>query len=190
MAARKAVDRELSRERIMEAAHELFVQHGYRAVSMRQIARELGYSHGSIYYHFQSKAELFYALVQRDFMLLDERLEELMALAGLSAEEKLARIFLGFIEFGLRHQSHYEIMFLIKDEEVKSYVHTAPNESYEKFARAVRELSGGRVGISAVWSLFLSLHGFISHYCGSGQTFEDVEELAKVHVECVVKGIG
>ena len=189
MAARKAVDQELSRERIMDAAHELFVQYGYRAVSMRQIAKELGYSHGSIYYHFKSKAELFYALVHRDFMLLDARLEELVARSGVSAEEKLAQILLGFIEFGLRNQSHYEIMFLIQDEEIKSYLHAAPNESYEKFARVVRELSGGRVGIPMMWSLFLSLHGFISHYCGSGQTFEDVEELAKVHVAFMLRGI-
>lgn len=189
MVARKAVEQELSRERILEAARDLFVQYGYQSVSMRQVARELGYSHGAIYYHFKNKAELFYALVQQDFLLLDTTLEELIALPQTTADEKLRRILLGFIEFGLRHQSHYEIMFLIKDEGVKSYLHQTPNDSYEKFSRVVSDLSENKVSISAIWSLFLSLHGFISHYCRSGQTFEEVEELAKAHVSYILQGI-
>jgi len=38
MSPRKAVAHELSKERILEAAREQFVQHGYRDVSMRAIA--------------------------------------------------------------------------------------------------------------------------------------------------------
>lgn len=78
MSPRKSVDKELSREMILDVARILFVKDGYEHVSMRKIAKELGYSHGALYYHFKNKAELFYALVADGFLLLNQRLEEVM----------------------------------------------------------------------------------------------------------------
>lgn len=89
---RKAVDQELSRERILEVARHLFVTKGYRAISMRSIGQQLGYSHGSLYYHFKDKAELFYALVQEDFKRLGRLFERVMVQApsdGLSKMEQV-----------------------------------------------------------------------------------------------------
>src|SRR3954462_868583 len=100
MSPRKSVQQELTREMIMDAARDLFVKNGYQHVSMRQIAKELNYSHGAIYYHFQNKAELFYALVEEHFGLLEEELDRIMS-EQTSASEKLKRIFIGYIHFGL-----------------------------------------------------------------------------------------
>ncbi|GAA3328082.1 hypothetical protein GCM10020331_070620 [Ectobacillus funiculus] len=99
----KSVQQELTREMIMDAARDLFVQNGYGHVSMRQIAKELGYSHGAIYYHFTNKAELFYAMVQEHFHMLDHILANIME-QDLEQHEKLKQVLLGFIEFGLTHQ--------------------------------------------------------------------------------------
>lgn len=76
--ARRAVEQELSRERILEAARHLFITKGYRAISMRSIGQHLGYSHGSLYYHFKEKAELFYAIVVEDFNYLGHLLLQAM----------------------------------------------------------------------------------------------------------------
>ncbi len=186
MVARRAVDQELSKEKILEVARELFVKQGYRNVSMRQIAAAIGYSHGSIYYHFKSKADLFYSLVNQDFNLLDQRLDEVLR-TDVEPKQKLINVLLGFIRFGLEHQSHYEIMFIIKDEELQKYVPQSPNHSYEKFAQAIYLLSEKRANPTMIWSIFLSLHGFVSHYCKSGQSYEDVETLAHVHVQNMCK---
>lgn len=186
MTPRKAVDKELTRNMIIEAAQELFVQKGFQHVSMRQIATKLGYSHGSIYYHFKNKAELFYAIVVQDFKLLDQVLENVLNKEELDPNEKLKKILLAFIEFGLTHHSHYEMMFMIKDEEVRGYIQQEPNLSYEKFAKAVYSLSG-KGGPQLIWSLFLALHGFVSHYIRNGSTFHEVENLAKSHVDFVLK---
>jgi AcrR family transcriptional regulator len=186
VAARKAVDQELSKEKIMEAARELFVTHGYRHVSMRQIAKELGYSHGSIYYHFRNKADLFYSLVNQDFALLDQQLDEVLR-QDLEPARKLEKVLLGYIEFGLDNQSHYEIMFVIRDEELASKLQEKPNQSYEKFAQAIYHLSGQKANAALIWSIFLSLHGFVTHYCRSGQSFADVETMARFHVQNLLK---
>lgn len=189
MAARKAVDQELSRNKILEAARAIFVEKGYQQASMRQLSQKLGYSHGAIYYHFKNKAELFYALVRQDFSLLDEKLDVILAENEIDQQKKLENVLKGFIEFGMRNQSHYEIMFMIKEEELNTYREQEPNKSYEKFANAIFELTNKNIGITQIWSVFLSLHGFVSHYCKSGQTYEDVEGLAHAHVQFILKGI-
>lgn len=52
-------------ERILDAAHELFIVQGYRATSLRDIARESGISHPALLRHFSSKAEILTALIER-----------------------------------------------------------------------------------------------------------------------------
>src|ERR1700743_2647952 len=51
-------------EKILEAASELFLEQGYGAVSMDQIARAAGVSKATVYAHFESKENLFAAIIQ------------------------------------------------------------------------------------------------------------------------------
>lgn len=51
--------RERTRRSILDAAYELFLQQGYTATSMRQIASRSGLALGSIYNHFESKEVIF-----------------------------------------------------------------------------------------------------------------------------------
>lgn len=189
MTPRKAVEQELSRDTILEAARALFLSQGYSQVSMRQIAKTLGYSHGAIYYHFHNKAELFHALVAKDFSKLDDKLAEVLAL-DIPNDKKLRQVLLGFIQFGLDHPSHYEVMFLTRDPELKGYLNREPNASYEKFAQALFKLCSSGPDIKSIWSTFLSLHGFVAQYCDSGQTFHDMSAMAEAHVDFVLKGLG
>ncbi|WP_344333280.1 helix-turn-helix domain-containing protein, partial [Kitasatospora putterlickiae] len=52
-------------ERILDAAHELFIDTGYRATSLRAIAAASEISHPALLRHFASKAEILTALVHR-----------------------------------------------------------------------------------------------------------------------------
>jgi hypothetical protein len=80
-------------------------------------------------------------------------------------------------------------MFLTKDEEVVSYLIHEPNVSYEKFAQAIYALSEQQVSATVIWSVFLSLHGFVTHYCKTGMKFKEVEPLMKSHVLFLMKGL-
>ncbi|SDR04066.1 transcriptional regulator, TetR family [Virgibacillus subterraneus] len=186
MAARKAVVKELTREMIMNAARDLFVEKGYQSVSMRQIAKVLNYSHGAIYYHFKNKAELFYALVEDHFIMLDSMIDELV-LEEIEDYEKLRNILMGYIEFGLTHQSHYEIMFLVKDEEVRTFINESPMQTYQKFAYYVSQLSDKHLTVQEIWSIFLSLHGFVTHYIRHVANFKDAKSMAEAHVNLLLE---
>ena len=49
---------ELKRERILEAAAELFAERGYNGTSMAAIADALGATKPFVYYHFKDKHEI------------------------------------------------------------------------------------------------------------------------------------
>ncbi|GBF73387.1 hypothetical protein PA598K_01674 [Paenibacillus sp. 598K] len=56
---------ERKREQILEKAKELFISQGYAATTMEDLVRYSGFSKGSIYYHFDSKEELFLQLLNK-----------------------------------------------------------------------------------------------------------------------------
>ena len=56
-----------TRERLLDAALEVFSRRGYSAASIDEIAAEAGYSKGAVYSNFSNKEELFLALIDRRF---------------------------------------------------------------------------------------------------------------------------
>ena len=68
---RKRISRKESqlqtRERLLDAALEVFSRRGYSAASVDEIAAEAGYSKGAVYSNFSSKEDLFLALFDQRF---------------------------------------------------------------------------------------------------------------------------
>ncbi|MCJ7811601.1 MAG: TetR/AcrR family transcriptional regulator [Dehalococcoidia bacterium] len=60
------------RERILEAALVLFASRGYHSVSIEDILRESGCTKGTLYYHFSSKDELGFAVIDERMRRLSE----------------------------------------------------------------------------------------------------------------------
>jgi len=54
---------DVTRLAVGEAAFELFMEQGYHATSMRQIADKAGLALGGIYNHFSSKEDIFKAII-------------------------------------------------------------------------------------------------------------------------------
>ncbi|MGC4107674.1 MAG: TetR/AcrR family transcriptional regulator [Thermomicrobiales bacterium] len=52
-----------ARRRVLDAANTLFVEHGFKAVSMQQIANVAQINKATLYHHFRSKEDLFAAVV-------------------------------------------------------------------------------------------------------------------------------
>lgn len=76
-----------STQRILDVAEALFVNKGYSAITLRDIADELGIKQASLYYHFpDGKEQIFVAMAERLFERHREGLEQ--ALAG--AEQDLS----------------------------------------------------------------------------------------------------
>ena len=61
---------EAQRERILTAAQECFIGHGFHAASMASIAETAGMSAGLIYRYFENKNAIILAIVERQLELL------------------------------------------------------------------------------------------------------------------------
>jgi AcrR family transcriptional regulator len=68
-------DAEKTRLKVIEAALELFSQHGYSHTTLAMIASAAGFSRGPIYWHFKNKDELYEAVLHYS----QEPLEQLVA---------------------------------------------------------------------------------------------------------------
>lgn len=83
---------ERTRLAIEDAAIELFMEQGYHATSMRQIAERAGLALGGIYNHFAGKDEIFEAIIV-DKHPYKRILPLVMDVPGESAEEFLRNAF-------------------------------------------------------------------------------------------------
>lgn len=56
--------REETRERLLEAATAVFARSGFDRATVDEIVREAGFSKGAFYVHFESKEDLFWAMLE------------------------------------------------------------------------------------------------------------------------------
>jgi AcrR family transcriptional regulator len=86
----RADKREANRARILAAARKVFGARGFHAATIEEIAEEAGLSNGAIYYNFDSKGDLFLALLEERS---DERIRHMrhtLAKASLADARDLA----------------------------------------------------------------------------------------------------
>jgi AcrR family transcriptional regulator len=77
---------ESSREEILHAAAELFMEFGYAATSIDAVAERIGSTKGRVYHHYTSKAELFFEVQIAAMTRLNEEVEPLARIAGTPIE--------------------------------------------------------------------------------------------------------
>ncbi|MCX7623325.1 MAG: TetR/AcrR family transcriptional regulator [Thermomicrobium sp.] len=70
------------RERILDAALQVFARRGYRDATMDEVADAAATSKGGLYFHFPGKEALFLALLERSAELLLRRTAEALASAS------------------------------------------------------------------------------------------------------------
>ncbi|TPP06562.1 TetR/AcrR family transcriptional regulator [Rhizobium glycinendophyticum] len=80
----------IKRGQILDGAKRVFMKMGYDAASMNDVTREAGVSKGTIYVYFQSKEELFAALIDRAKGQFTDTVRETLA-QSVSAEDGLRR---------------------------------------------------------------------------------------------------
>lgn len=113
------------RERILEAALDVFARRGYREAAMDEIAAQAETSKGGLYFHFPNKQALFFTLLDRMAELLMSRTEQAIVaerdparqidaalavvLRTFSTHRTLARLFL-VDALGAGPQAHERLM--------------------------------------------------------------------------------
>lgn len=100
---------EATRRRILEAAEQVFAEHGYHEASIVKITERAGVALGTFYLYFDSKRTVFEALV----IDLNSRVRQSMteAMVGaLNRVEAERRGFEGFFRFTAQHPALYRVV--------------------------------------------------------------------------------
>lgn len=82
MARRTKEDALATRNSLLDAAELLFQAQGVSNTSLNDIARQAGTSRGAIYWHFQDKADLFNAMMERVTLPFEQVFENLGKYTG------------------------------------------------------------------------------------------------------------
>jgi AcrR family transcriptional regulator len=115
---RRTRERAETRQRIVDAARGMFVEHGYEATTMRAIADRIEYTPTAIYHHFRNKEELLSEVTGQDFRALAQAFLRIERVAD--PVERLRRISRAYIDFGVGHPMHYRFMFMTPHPPVNS----------------------------------------------------------------------
>ena len=104
--------KDATRQKILDAARELFAREGYEAVSMRRIADAIEYSPTAIYVHFKDKADLMKELCHLDYEAFTSQAQQFADVAD--PIERIRLLARSYIQFAIEHPNHFRLMFMTK----------------------------------------------------------------------------
>jgi AcrR family transcriptional regulator len=132
---RRTRERARTRQRILDAAREMFVRKGYEATTMRAIANRIEYTATAIYHHFPSKEHLLTELAAMDFRTLAVAFQRIGQIED--PIERVRRIGAAYVDFALEHPMQYQLMFMTPHPvmDVKGITRGDPSQDAYAFLR-------------------------------------------------------
>jgi AcrR family transcriptional regulator len=109
---RKERDRVEMRQRIIDAAIQMFLEEGYEKTSIRNIAEKIEYSPATIYLYYKDKDELLYDVQGQAFEKLTLAFRE--NATSTDPIKRLCQIMETYIRFGKKNPELYDLMFIIR----------------------------------------------------------------------------
>ncbi|MFI5674006.1 TetR/AcrR family transcriptional regulator [Streptomyces cellulosae] len=99
------------RARLVDVGVDLVTREGAQALTLREIARRAGVSHGAPRRYFPTHLELLSAIARRGFDALAARAAEAIGDGTASPRAQLAALGRSYLEFALGNRGMYELMF-------------------------------------------------------------------------------
>lgn len=177
--------------KLLDAAAVEFGERGFHDASISGITRRAGTALGSFYTYFDSKDEIFQALVRYMSEQLRDHVTPLVQAApdGIAAERIGLESFLGFV------REHKEIYRIIDEAEFVDYA--SYRRHYETTVARVRQrLEAGAargeiradVGEIHAWAIG-GMNVFLGMRYGLWDTEADIEEIARVANDLLANGL-
>lgn len=201
MVRKSKEDAEKTRQQILDAARLVFAEQGVSKTTLAQIAKAAGVTRGAIYWHFQNKIDLFFAMKEQvPLPLLDQNTIELSQQPTQNPLQQIEEFFLSLlqqIKTDNALRDTFEIMHF-KCEYVDEFaaVHQRMMQSYcaivEQLQSAYQQaaqqqlLKAGLKPELCAWESFLFFSGLIRLWLAAdSQQFlqSQAEALIKHHMQ-------
>lgn len=126
-----------TKKMIEEVALELFSKKGYKAVSIRDIGKQVGIKESSIYYHFLNKQAIMDSLLQKIDILIDKMkssFEAEFAKIVEVPETAMCEVAIGLMKNYLLNPYVYKVLSVLAIEQMSD------KKAYETYQRLVFEM--------------------------------------------------
>ena len=111
--ARSKEAKEKQIQNIIDEARTLFIEVGTRGFSMRALAKRLEMSQGNLYNYWQSKRELWFEIIKRDFADFERELTQVVKSHKGTIVELLENLADFYFDFAESNYRRYQIMFIL-----------------------------------------------------------------------------
>jgi AcrR family transcriptional regulator len=152
------------RSALLERASLTVDERGAQALSLRELAREVGVSHAAPRRHFHDRQALLDALAEDGFERLGDELREAVERAGTAFDRRLHALAQAYTAFATRHAALLELMFAGKQRADAEDVRETADRAFAvpiaviAEAQAAGELAPGDPGRVAI-AAFATLQG-------------------------------
>lgn len=169
------------RQRLFDAAKELFGQNGYESVSTRQIAQAANTTPAMIRYYFANKQGLYFCILTESGGQIKAMLQEFNRAPKL---EHLEQFFLGFYDFFYLNNTHtttllrHNISNSGDIELMKKVIDTAPKPAYKLLVSIIEKLQSSQQIRADIDSNLLAVQimSLCSYPCIFNPMFEQIME--------------
>lgn len=193
------------KETILASGAQCFMERGFGATSIDDIAERIGATKGMVYHYFGSKAELFFEIHQRGMDALYAVLNPLLE-QDITASERFQQMCLAHVRTLLHTQPFQRTM----SEGVQMHLHHVSNEAQRHQLRALQDrrmeyevmfMQALEAGVDegslrsanpklAIKPILAGLNSIISWYQPRAEeTEEEREALVQLVVDTVLQGI-
>jgi AcrR family transcriptional regulator len=97
-----------SRQRIVDAAAEMFAERGYDATSMRDLAKQLGLTRAALYYHYSAKSDILREIINTETAQFLANMNVVATLASQSA--RADAVVAALVEAGLNQRRRIALL--------------------------------------------------------------------------------
>ncbi len=165
-----------TRQTILEAARDVFLEAGLPGLSMRKVAARSGITATAIYRHFEHKEALLTAICEAGFEVFGSYL--MGSLGEATAVTRLDETGMGYMRFGLENPGYYRVIFMSSAEDLGWEAMPESNReklgpTFQFLVDRVRECIDEGVfapadPVTLAGHIWAQVHGLVSLYLSGG----------------------
>ncbi|MDH3212445.1 MAG: TetR/AcrR family transcriptional regulator [Myxococcales bacterium] len=106
-----------SQRRILEAAKEVFFRDGFMGANLDEVAEKAGVAKGTLYRYFDSKAELYVAILSHNGEIFEDKLRNALS-PDLPPMERLRRASHFYFRHYVENPDYFQIFWAIENQSV------------------------------------------------------------------------